>query len=138
MPHASPPSLLSPPAPLSHTDLRSVVRLAPLVSVDLVIRNAQNQVLLGLRENEPAKGFFFVPGGIIRKNERLREAFTRILHNETHRAARFEDADFLGVFEHFYETNRFSEPGYRHALRRARLCAEAGRHGRTARRQPAQ
>ncbi len=112
MPPASPPLPLSPPAPLSHPDLRSVVRLAPLVSIDLVIRSAQNRVLLGLRENEPAKGFFFVPGGMIRKGERLHEAFARILHDETHCAARFEDAALLGVYEHFYDANRFGETGY--------------------------
>jgi GDP-mannose mannosyl hydrolase len=110
MPPATPPLL--PTRPLSHADLRTVVRLAPLVSIDLVIRNAQNQVLLGLRENEPAKGFYFVPGGMIRKGEHLREAFARILHDETNCAAQFEDAAFLGVYEHFYDANRFGEAGY--------------------------
>jgi hypothetical protein len=56
---------------LNRSDFHSVVRLAPLVSIDLIIRNARGEVLLGLRNNEPAKGLFFVPGGIIRKQERL-------------------------------------------------------------------
>jgi colanic acid biosynthesis protein WcaH len=101
-----------PPPWLSRADLRTIVRLAPLVSIDLMIRNAQNQVLLGLRNNEPAKGFFFVPGGMILKGERLREAFERILKDETNCVASFEDAQFLGVYEHFYESNRFGETGY--------------------------
>ena len=68
---------LSRPMLLNPDDFHSVVRLAPLVSIDLIIRNARGEVLLGLRNNEPAKGFYFVPGGIILKQERLREAFTR-------------------------------------------------------------
>ncbi len=101
-----------PPAPLSHADFATAVRLAPLVSIDLVIRNAQRQVLLGLRTNEPAKGCYFVPGGSIRKNERLHDAFARILKDETNCSARFEDARLLGVYEHFYDTNRFGEIGH--------------------------
>ena len=64
-----PPS--PPPAFLPHDQLRDVVRLAPLVAIDLVIRNARGDILLGLRNNEPAKGCYFVPGGMILKNERL-------------------------------------------------------------------
>jgi GDP-mannose mannosyl hydrolase len=102
----------TPPRPLSHAELATVIRLAPLVSIDLVIRNPQNQVLLGLRANEPARGFYFVPGGMIRKGEHLRDAFARILKDETNCAARLEDARLLGVYEHFYDANRFGEAGY--------------------------
>ncbi len=89
-----------------------MVRLAPLVAIDLIIRNSRNQALLGLRNNEPAKGFYFVPGGIILKNERLADAFARILQNETNLSGRIEEARFVGAFEHFYDTNRFGEPDY--------------------------
>jgi len=71
------------PQSLCHAELRGIVRLAPLVAIDLIIRNARDEVLLGLRSNEPAKGFYFVPGGMIRKGERLREAFARVLKDET-------------------------------------------------------
>ena len=68
---------------LSHADLNTVVRLAPLVAIDLIIRNGRDEVLLGLRNNEPAKGCYFVPGGMVMKNERLAEAFTRLVKSET-------------------------------------------------------
>jgi colanic acid biosynthesis protein WcaH len=100
------------PAPLSHADLSEVVRLAPLISIDLIVRNSQSEVLLGLRNNQPAKGFYFVPGGRIWKGERLRDAFTRILRSETNCIGKFDDARALGVYEHFYATNRFGESGY--------------------------
>jgi len=66
---------------LSHSDLNTVIRLAPLVAIDLIIRDPQDRILLGLRNNEPAKGYFFVPGGIILKDEPLAEAFVRIMKN---------------------------------------------------------
>ncbi len=100
------------PAPLSFDDLRAVVRRAPLISIDLIIRNAQDEILLGLRNNEPARDFYFVPGGSIRKNERLADAFVRILKTETNCSADFAAARLLGVFEHFYPTNRFGDPNY--------------------------
>jgi colanic acid biosynthesis protein WcaH len=64
---------------LIDSDIKTVIRLAPLVSIDLIIRDGANRVLLGLRNNEPAKGYFFVPGGIILKDEPLADAFTRIM-----------------------------------------------------------
>jgi colanic acid biosynthesis protein WcaH len=97
---------------LSHDDLRTVVRLAPLVAIDLIIRNARGEVLLGLRNNEPAKDWNFVPGGVILKNEPLREAFARILKRETNLTGAIDVARLLGVYEHFYPNNRFDEEGY--------------------------
>lgn len=101
-----------PPAYLSHDDLRQIVRLAPLVAIDLIIRNARAEVLVGLRNNEPAKGWYFVPGGMILKNEPLRDAFARILKRETGLISTIADARFIGVYEHFYANNRFGETGY--------------------------
>ena len=98
--------------PLSPADLSLVVRLTPLVSIDLVLRNDAQRVLLGLRTNEPAKGTYFVPGGRIWKDERLQDAFDRILKTETGLSLPFSGARFLGVYEHLYETNRFGQPGY--------------------------
>lgn len=89
-----------------------VVRHAPLVSIDLVVRSPDGRALLGLRNNEPAKGVYFVPGGCIRKNETLRAAFSRILSVETGLAIAFEQASLLGVYEHFYAANRFGDPDY--------------------------
>jgi colanic acid biosynthesis protein WcaH len=79
------------------------------VKVDLVIRNPQGEVLLGLRANEPAKGSYFVPGGIVLKHERLADAFARILKRETNCDGGIEQARLLGAFEHFYEANSFGD-----------------------------
>lgn len=82
-----------------------VVARAPLVSIDLILRDADNRVLLGLRRNEPARDCWFVPGGVIRKNERLDQAFRRISLDELGLDLRRADARQLGVYEHHYASN---------------------------------
>jgi GDP-mannose mannosyl hydrolase len=89
-----------------------VVRHAPLVSIDLVIRDPDGCVLVAWRNNEPARNCWFVPGGRIRKNERIADAFARIVTAETGLAVAFAAARLLGAYEHVYPTNRFGEPGY--------------------------
>jgi len=100
------------PRPLSESDLNQVIRHAPLVAIDLIIRDHRNRVLLGLRTNEPAKNYYFVPGGSIWKDELIRNAFSRILKTETNFTASLDQARFHGVYEHFYQTNRFDDPSF--------------------------
>jgi colanic acid biosynthesis protein WcaH len=103
---------LSPSRFLNHDDLGTVIRLAPLIAIDFVIRNARDEVLLGLRNNEPAKDRYFVPGGMVLKDERLADAFSRLLKTETNYTLRIDDARLLGAFEHFYKNNRFGNSDY--------------------------
>jgi colanic acid biosynthesis protein WcaH len=97
---------------LGDTEFAQVIQRTPLVAVDLIIRDPDRRILVGLRANEPAKGFYFIPGGRIRKNEKIKTAFARILKSETGCLVAFENARFVGVFEHFYPNNRFGAPGY--------------------------
>ncbi len=90
---------------LDKETFRTVVRSAPLVSIDLVVINSQGQVLLGQRTNRPAQGFWFVPGGRILKNEAMAAAFLRLSKAELGFASELGDAEFLGVYEHFYTDN---------------------------------
>lgn len=48
------------PRPVSDGDIARIVRYAPLVSIDIILRDPQGYALLGLRVNEPAKGKYFV------------------------------------------------------------------------------
>jgi len=90
---------------LDKETFRTVVRSTPLISIDLVIMNSQQQALLGLRTNRPAQGYWFVPGGRILKDESMAEAFRRLSHAELGISAEIGDAEFLGVYEHFYTDN---------------------------------
>lgn len=89
-----------------------VVRHAPLVSVDLIVENARGEVLLGLRNNEPARGAWFVPGGRVRKGERIAEAIGRVAGAELGVRVDPGAAAFVGVFEHLYDTNFAGAPGF--------------------------
>jgi colanic acid biosynthesis protein WcaH len=90
---------------LSREDFIAVVRDTPLVSIDLVVRDPDGRVLLGLRRNEPARGCWFVPGGRITKDEKLADAFRRLCREELNIDRAIGDAAFVGVYEHFYDTN---------------------------------
>ena len=93
-------------------EFENVIRLTPLVAIDLVVRSPEGRVLVGRRTYEPAKGVFFVPGGRITKNETLAAAFRRISGEELGIQLGFETARFLSVNEHMYPTNRFMKKGF--------------------------
>jgi len=86
---------------LSDKQFADIIDGAPLVTIDLVI-TYQNSVLLGLRKNTPAKGYWFVPGGRIQKNEELPDAFLRITSEELGLSVPITAANFRGVFVHKY------------------------------------
>jgi hypothetical protein len=65
--HAPLGILKNPMKKLTDDEFAKVIRLAPVVSIDLIIRDSESNVLVALRSNEPAKGVYFVPGGCIRK-----------------------------------------------------------------------
>lgn len=96
---------------LPNETFKSVIQHTPLISIDLIVRNEQGEVLLGKRVNAPAKGYWFVPGGRVRKNETLDDAFVRLVHEELgiESGVIRVDAKFLGVFEHFYNDYVFGE-----------------------------
>jgi colanic acid biosynthesis protein WcaH len=100
------------PIELDDEAFSGVVRSAPLVSIDLIVRDSDGKVLVGVRNNEPAKNFYFVPGGRVRKDETLETAFARIVAAETGFDADFKHARFIGVYQHIYANNRFGHAGY--------------------------
>ncbi|MGY3948976.1 GDP-mannose mannosyl hydrolase [Aeromonas allosaccharophila] len=94
------------PSPwLDKAQFQQIVAATPLISLDLIVRNGQGQVLLGRRLNRPAQGYWFVPGGRVRKNERLDTAFLRLTQEELGLAASRDSARLLGHYEHFYADN---------------------------------
>ncbi len=89
----------------------TVVDSAPLVSIDLLVRDASGRILVGRRTNRPAQGYWFVPGGRILKNERLAEAFSRLTEVELGLRLDIADARYLGLYEHFYDDSVFTLEG---------------------------
>ena len=87
---------------LSDDAFRQVVAHTPLISLDFVVTNPQGEWLLGQRVNRPAQGSWFVPGGRVRKGERLEGAARRLTRNELGQASALAEMRFLGVYQHFY------------------------------------
>lgn len=105
--------------PIPDDEWRSIVANVPLVSVDLVIEH-DGGVLLGKRENEPAKGEWFVPGGTVLKNEPRTDAVHRVADEEVGESVVVEDC--LGTFEHFYDTSEIEGVDSKHYLATAYRC----------------
>ena len=94
---------------LSRQDFIQVIERAPLISIDLIIKNKNGDILLGRRTNRPAKGYWFVPGGRIFKNELLADAFLRLTQTELGEAIPLAQAKYLGIYEHLYKDCVFDE-----------------------------
>lgn len=79
-----------------------VVECTPLISIDFIVKNHENKILLGKRVNKPAQDFLFTLGGRVYKDEKLEVAKRRILKDETGLNLEDYSPKFIGVFEHFY------------------------------------
>ena len=93
---------------LDNKTFKTVVASTPLVSIDMVLV-CRGQVLLGLRNNEPAKGQWFTPGGIIAKNERWQDALARISKAELGLQFSGIDCTLMGVYDHFYRNSALDQ-----------------------------
>lgn len=88
---------------LAKDTFQIVLDSAPLVSIDLIVADENDNYLLGKRTNRPALGYWFVPGGRILKNESLDKAFTRLTEVELGKVFHRHNAKFIGAFDHFYD-----------------------------------
>ncbi|NGP53777.1 NUDIX domain-containing protein [Thioalkalivibrio sp. XN8] len=83
----------------------------PLVSIDLFLVSpgeAGPELLLGWRNNRPAQGWWFTPGGRIRKNEPIGQAMERVAIEEVGLAPEIlREARLLGAWDHFYPDSAF-------------------------------
>jgi colanic acid biosynthesis protein WcaH len=96
---------------LSTADYKVASALMPIVCMDLFVRDEAGRVLLGWRKNPPASGSWFIPGGRIRKGERLGEAFARLTQQELGLTrSELPSARLSGVFDHFYDTDFTGDP----------------------------
>ena len=88
---------------LNREEFHKLVEWGPLVSIDLIIKNKVGEVLLGKRRNPPAKNYWFVPGGRIRKLETMGECFARVTRCEIGVEISIDKSKLIGAFEHIYE-----------------------------------
>jgi colanic acid biosynthesis protein WcaH len=107
---------------IPESEFTNAVDNLPLVSIDLCIVS-DGLLLLGKRNNRPAKGFLFTPGGRIRKNEALNSALTRIGKDEL---GLVDDSlsshTLMGVWDHFYSDSAYSNDVSTHYVNLPYLC----------------
>jgi colanic acid biosynthesis protein WcaH len=99
--------------PIPEETWHDVVEHVPIVSVDLIVRHAGG-VVLGKRTNRPGRGEWFVPGGRVRKDERLDAAVHRVAEAELGVDVRIEER--LGVYEHLWDESEFDDVATKHYL----------------------
>lgn len=103
-----------------HFDL--AVEALPLVSVDLCLV-CDGKLLLGRRNNRPAQGWWFTPGGRIRKGEGWDTALQRIADEELGlRPFTVSQASLMGVWDHFYNDSAFSDELSTHYVNLPHYC----------------
>ena len=92
---------------LSNKQFQDIIKLTPLIALDLIIYY-KNKILLGRRINEPAKGFFFIPGGRILKGETLEKSCLRLTKNELGFTIPLNKFTFHMNTQHIYKNNFFN------------------------------
>ena len=92
---------------LSNDEFKSIIQLTPLVAFDMIIEY-DNKILLGKRINNPAKSFYFIPGGRILKNETISSACKRLTKVELGFEINLNKFTFHMNTQHIYENNFFN------------------------------
>tara|TARA_B110000483_G_scaffold240102_1_gene319984 strand:+ start:2435 stop:2929 length:495 start_codon:yes stop_codon:yes gene_type:complete len=87
----------------TENDFAMILKNTQLVSIDLIIYNDSSHVLLGKRNNEPAKNMYFTPGGRTFKLEAFEDAVKRISKNEV--GFELSNGKIHGVYHHIYPNN---------------------------------
>lgn len=80
----------------------------PIICVDGVIINNENEILFLKRENEPAKNEWWFPGGRLLKNEKLEHAIIRKVKEETNLDV--EVVKYIGTTETIFDKGPFDIP----------------------------
>jgi colanic acid biosynthesis protein WcaH len=93
---------------LSPQVFSQAVAALPLVSIDVYALDGDGRLLLGRRNNRPAQGAWFTPGGRIRKGETLPQAWVRVWREELGWSGEVVPAGrLLGAWDHIYPDSAF-------------------------------
>lgn len=86
-------------------DYLVVIKNNQLIALDLIIIDENDRVLLGYRNNNPAKHYWFTFGSRVFKNETFEEACERVSNNELGVNIKLKDCTKRGVYFHKYDNN---------------------------------
>ena len=94
---------------LNNKEFKNVIDKTTLFAFDFIV-SYKKKILLLKRKNNPAKNYWFVPGGRVYKNEKMNIAIKRILKNEININDRsFNCIKTGGLYEHFYKKDNVFE-----------------------------
>jgi colanic acid biosynthesis protein WcaH len=96
---------------ISEERYADIIRVFPVLCVDIILKNRDGEYLLLKRKNDPKKGSWWPVGGRVLKGETLEEAAIRKAKEETGLSVRKPQP--VGYFELFSERGPFdTPPGY--------------------------
>jgi len=94
---------------ISRNRYANIIKDTQLIACDLLIKH-ENSILLGKRNNAPAKGYLFNPGARMYKHEKHFETIRRLLDTECGISEPHGEFIYIGTFEHRYPNENFTEP----------------------------
>lgn len=107
---------------LSDRQFKDSVQILPLISIDLCVISG-GSILLGKRNNKPAEGWWFTPGGRILKGEPFNLAIRRIATNELGSDdLLLNGISLMGVWDHFYDNSAFDDSISTHYVNLPHYC----------------
>lgn len=86
---------------LDHEKYKEIFSLVPRLTIDAIIWDKDNGIVLTKRAIDPWIGYWHIPGGTVSKGERLEEAVKRIVKQEINVDVEIEN--FLGFNEYMNE-----------------------------------
>ncbi|MCK9272204.1 NUDIX domain-containing protein [Candidatus Gracilibacteria bacterium] len=86
---------------------KQVITNSIVSSVDVIFVNGEGKILLGLRNNEPLKGVYYIPGGMRYKGETIEEGVRRKMKEELGIDIDVGKLIFLGVYDDIFENGYF-------------------------------
>ena len=93
---------------------KDIIHALPILCVDLLIKNSDGKYLLHLRDNEPLKNEWWVPGGRVYKEEKIYCAASRKCKEEL--GLVITNWKVVGIYEDTYDRNSFNTPTIFHGV----------------------
>ena len=93
---------------------KEIIQALPVLCVDLLIKNSDGKYLLHLRDNEPLKNEWWVPGGRVYKEEKIQSAASRKCKEEL--GLVITNWKIVGIYEDTYDKISFNTPTIFHGV----------------------
>ena len=90
---------------------KEIVKNTIIQTIDIVFLNENNQILLGLRKNNPLKWFYYLPWGRRYKNEKILDSAKRKSKEELWISININKLIFLWVYDDIFDNSIYKNIG---------------------------